>query len=221
MAEPVRHRDTGKSLPSFAERIDATCPRCGHAGVVRTEGADRRRNAAFAGPCRRLDVRSERDDRLGRVRPIGERTGGYCGRPWRSVSQIRPSAGTIPLRLDRVRSTACNDAIAASCPIGKRTRDIAVQAHRAPADESHDPHFGLPRRLIERARAGLPWAYNNEHIDAFRGYVAADQREPRSPILNRTMTPRLPSWKTLARHRTMLLKSPDRLAATLDDPRAA
>lgn len=60
-----------------------------------------------------------------------------------------------------------------------------------------------------------------ERIDAFRGYVAADQREPRSPILNRTMTPRLPSWKTLARHRTMVLKSPDRLAATLDDPRAA
>ncbi|QWF19691.1 hypothetical protein KME82_05800 [Lysobacter capsici] len=96
-----------------------------------------------------------------------------------------------------------------------------MQAQRERDREGHDPHFGLPLRLIERTRAGLLWAYNIEHIDELRRYIAADQRERYRTAGNKTMISRLPTWMKLARHRAMMLKALDRLAAKLEQPRAS
>ncbi|KRA14739.1 hypothetical protein ASD69_19765 [Lysobacter sp. Root604] len=96
-----------------------------------------------------------------------------------------------------------------------------MDAYRERDGEAHDPHFGLPLRLIERTRVGLLWAYNGEHIDELQRYVAADLRERRGAMSNSTMASRLPTWMKLARHRARVLRGLDRLAAKLVSSRHA
>ncbi|MEH6415667.1 hypothetical protein [Pseudomonas sp. CGJS7] len=221
MSEPIRHRDSGQWLSSFASRIEVSCPRCGRAGAVRAVWADRQWTAVFVcGQCG-LDARSERSDWWGKLRVTGRRPCGYCGYQWLCVDRIRPSAGNWPIEVRDWLATALPEAIAVDCPLCKRASNVAVEARRERDREGHDPHFGMPLRLIERTRAGLLWAYNAEHIDELRRYVAADQRERRCATPNKTMISRLPTWMKLARHRALMLKSLDRLSARLDESASA
>lgn len=221
MNEPLRHRDAGKWLTSFAERVEVVCPRCGQAGVVRASWEDRRWTTAFGCTHCQLDARSERNDWLGQVRLTGRRPCGYCGHQWLRVNQLQRGCGTVPVALIESRWTPRPDTLAVRCPICKHSSQVALSASRKHDNEGHDPHFGLPLRLIERTRAGLLWVYNAEHIDELRRYVAADQRERYRTAGNKTMVARLPTWMKLARHRSMMLKALDRLAAKLDAPRAS
>ena len=221
MSGSLRHRDGGQWLASFAERVDVSCPRCGRAGVVRATWAQRPWTVVFRCTHCQLDAHSERDDWLGQVRLVGRRPCGYCGHQWLCVNQIHSGAGAIPIQLDEHRRTPSVDPVPARCPICHRSSEVAVQAQRERDREGHDPHFGLPLRLTERTRAGLLWAYNAEHIDELRRYIAADQRERYRATSNKSMISRLPTWMKLARHRAMMLKALDRLAAKLDAPRVS
>ncbi|MGO1071781.1 hypothetical protein [Lysobacter sp. CA199] len=206
---------------SFADRVEVSCPRCGHAGAVRATWANRQWTAAFVCSHCRLDARSERGDWLGKVHLTGRRPCGYCGYQWLYASQIRDSSGAASIQAQDCRPTPMPEVISVDCPICKRDSNVSIEAYRERDREGHDPHFGLPLRLIERTRAGLLWAYNAEHIDELRRYVAANQRERRCTMSNKTMISRLPTWMKLARHRPMMLKTLDRLRARLDDSRAA
>jgi hypothetical protein len=65
------------------------------------------------------------------------------------------------------------------------------------------------------------WAYNLQHLDLIRRFVAADLRE-RAPWYDHgqkmTLVARLPAWMKSAKNRDELLRAVDRLRATVIAP---
>ncbi|MFG2779223.1 hypothetical protein ACGFY7_15415 [Streptomyces prunicolor] len=70
-------------------------------------------------------------------------------------------------------------------------------------------------------RHGELWAYNLQHLDLIRRFVAADLRE-RAPWYDHgqkmTLVARLPAWMKSAKNRHELLRAVDRLRATVIAP---
>lgn len=72
--------------------------------------------------------------------------------------------------------------------------------------------------LRAETRHGELWAYNLEHLDLIRRFVAADLRE-RAPWYDTgrkmTLVARLPAWIKSAKNRTEVLHAIDRLRASV------
>ena len=70
-------------------------------------------------------------------------------------------------------------------------------------------------------RHGELWAYNLQHLDLIRRFVAADLRE-RAPWYDTgqkmTLVARLPAWMKSAKNRAEILRTVDRLRATVIAP---
>ncbi|MEV0908282.1 hypothetical protein [Streptomyces hokutonensis] len=70
-------------------------------------------------------------------------------------------------------------------------------------------------------RHGELWAYNVQHLDLIRRFVAADLRE-RAPWYDHgrkmTLVARLPVWMKSAKNRAEVLRAVDRLRATVIAP---
>ncbi len=216
VAAAARHRDTGLGLWSFAQRVEVRCKRCDRPGVVLASWAERRWTAAFVCAHCGLQARSERDDWLGRIRLWGRRPCGYCGHQWLCVNQQRDFEADSA-RVPDLRSSPGFGSIARTCPSCGHSSLVEVSAQRLHADDGHDPHFGLPLRLIETTRAGPLWVYNRAHLEELRRYVGAQQRERRVPV-HRSMFSRLPTWIKLARNRQYVLRMLDRLESRLGRP---
>ncbi|MFD4570787.1 hypothetical protein ACFWNK_03310 [Streptomyces sp. NPDC058417] len=80
------------------------------------------------------------------------------------------------------------------------------------------PHAWPELWLRTRTRRGEIWAYDLEHLDLLRRFVAADLRE-RAPWYEHgrkmTYVARLPAWIKSARHRAEVLRAIDRLRASV------
>ncbi|MCX4766478.1 hypothetical protein OG562_37005 [Streptomyces sp. NBC_01275] len=72
--------------------------------------------------------------------------------------------------------------------------------------------------LRAETRHGVVWAYNLEHLDLLRRFVAASLRE-RAPWYDTgrkmTLIARLPAWIKSAKNRTEVLRALDRLRASV------
>ncbi|MEU3841113.1 hypothetical protein AB0E88_13900 [Streptomyces sp. NPDC028635] len=72
--------------------------------------------------------------------------------------------------------------------------------------------------LTARTRHGTLWAYNLEHLDQLRRFVAAGLRE-HAPWYEHgrkmTVVARLPSWVTSAKNRAEILRALDRMRASV------
>jgi hypothetical protein len=78
-----------------------------------------------------------------------------------------------------------------------------------------DPFFHLPLWLRADCCGGRTlWAFNQPHLDILAGYVAAHLRE-RGPVGGQTLVARLPTWLKSASNRAEILRTIDRLRATL------
>ncbi|RDZ29432.1 hypothetical protein [Lysobacter silvisoli] len=222
MNAPARHRDDGRWLGAYAERVEVRCPRCDAPGTVRAQWASHRWNAVYVCAHCGLDARSEREDWLGAVYRWGRRPCGYCGHQWLHARQCLPNRGERMSTLPQQRVAAQTDTLPARCSVCGHESQVTLSAIRCVEQrDGWDPHFGLPLRLIEPTRAGLLWAYNAEHLAELRRYVAADQRERRGATHGKSMIARLPTWMKLARHRPLVLKALDRLHRQLDGVRPA
>ncbi|WP_394538121.1 hypothetical protein PRJ39_19735 [Lysobacter enzymogenes] len=211
MDAPQRHIDDGRGLWRYAGLIDVRCPRCAQPGQVRApSGQDGEVRFACTGcglsaatvSC--CGLHAAQRDWYGPVRLYGRRPCGYCGHQWLGVDRIYDGKPAhTPQRLS-VRCRVC-----------ARDSEVEVQTTPHRGHEPRDPHLGLPLRLLEPTRHGLLWAYNAQHLDELRRYVAATQRERLRSAGNASMISRLPAWMKLARHRTAMLKALDRLDARL------
>ena len=78
-----------------------------------------------------------------------------------------------------------------------------------------------PLWLRTGTRHGELWAYNLQHLDLIRRFVAADLRE-RAPWYDTgqkmTLVARLPAWMKSAKNRDEILRTVDRLRATVIAP---
>jgi hypothetical protein len=81
-----------------------------------------------------------------------------------------------------------------------------------------DPYFRLPLWLQGETRQGGLWAYNLEHLDLIRRFVAADLRE-RAPWYDTgqkaTLVARLPPWMKHAKNRADVLRAIDRIRVSV------
>ncbi|WP_232526262.1 hypothetical protein [Lysobacter capsici] len=212
MDAALRHIDDGHGLWRYADLIEVRCPRCARPGLVRAPYENGRRDIRFACAGCGLHAAGElrcgtpaaQNDWFGPVRLQGRRPCGYCGYQWLSVNRIyEHMPASAPPRL------------AARCPICARDSQVDTSVHRHRGNEPRDPYLGLPLRLIEPTRHGLAWAYNAQHLQELRRYIIATQRERTRQAGNGSMISRLPTWMKLARHRTTMLKTLDRLGARL------
>jgi hypothetical protein len=82
-----------------------------------------------------------------------------------------------------------------------------------------DPWFGCDLWLAAPFRGHTVWAYNGEHAECLRNFVAASLRERSSPparsgadrIDEMTMVEKLPSWYKAATNRRPLVKILDQM----------
>jgi hypothetical protein len=79
--------------------------------------------------------------------------------------------------------------------------------------EPVDPWFGAPLWLTAEFRGHTVWAFNVDHLQALRDFVAADLRE-RVPTSGAAMSmlEKLPGWMTSAKNRDDVVAALDRLA---------
>jgi hypothetical protein len=86
------------------------------------------------------------------------------------------------------------------------------------AYEHGDAPFGAALWLeVECCGGNRLWALNERHIDYLQAYVAETQREREfpSPPGNRQLAYKLPKWMKLAKNRDEIIRSIERLRATL------
>lgn len=219
MSAPVRYRDIGRGLLGFADRIEVLCLRCERPGTVHKPRGGESSDALFVCKHCSADARSERGDWAGWILLQGQRPCGACGHQWIDARLERAPAQKL-ICLPECGEIRDFDSVDVACPRCAHVSPVSLNARRLHSGHDRDPHLGLPLRLVERTRAGVLWAYNAEHIDEIRRYVAAEQRERRSAFWHRTMISHLPTWMKLARHRSMMLKALDRLTAKLAESRA-
>ncbi|MDV9168969.1 hypothetical protein R6V09_02290 [Streptomyces sp. W16] len=156
-----------------------------------------------------------------------------------------------PVRFHDPRATRADFAssILVRCPRCERIAHFEQRPYTPPdADGRRYPHTRLvcrscglcridkgPRRpslrtggpyypalwLRTGTRHGELWAYNLQHLDLIRRFVAADLRE-RAPWYDTghkmTLVARLPAWMKSAKNRAEVLRAVDRLRATVIAP---
>ena len=68
-----------------------------------------------------------------------------------------------------------------------------------------DNYFGLPLWLTENFRGNNFWAFNYEHLEYLKQYIAADLRE-KNDRQYWTLVEKLPTWITSAKNREKIVK---------------
>jgi hypothetical protein len=202
MPSATRSLDEGKSLAAFGNKVHVACARCAEPGVVHAEWGEHGWTAHFECLQCSLQLNSTRGDWVGPVRLDGRRPCGYCGHKW-----LKPS--------DRLNSwpRPVVDKVELECPECKRFTVVSVRMLPVGAwSEPIDPHFGQPLALVDSGRHGALWAYNLEHLEELRRFVAASLRERTSEAGNGSMLSTLPVWLKSAKNRASILKRIHRLA---------
>jgi hypothetical protein len=74
----------------------------------------------------------------------------------------------------------------------------------------YDSYFGLPLWLQTRVGDHILWAYNRRHLEFIEAFVCAGWR-------NNSLSSRLPDWIKVAKNRTSILKSIDKLKQRLNE----
>jgi hypothetical protein len=76
--------------------------------------------------------------------------------------------------------------------------------------QATDPYFGLQLWLQFPIDDNILWAYNYDHLNYLKTYVAAKLREERV-VTKYSMTQKLPNFIKLAKNRDRILKAIERL----------
>lgn len=105
--------------------------------------------------------------------------------------------------------------VATRCMACKAVATYPVRARPIVAIPHHDPDSGLPYYLATPFRAHTLWARNLEHLGVLERYVSATVRERALGTGNMTWLAMLPAWIKAGHNRRQLLKSLQRLRASL------
>ncbi|MGN7783867.1 hypothetical protein ACTJIJ_05050 [Niabella sp. 22666] len=73
-----------------------------------------------------------------------------------------------------------------------------------------DPVFNLPLWFQADIKGNVFWAYNRDHLNEIRNYVAAKLRE-RQTATHTTMVEKLPNFIKVAKNRAIIIRAIDRL----------
>lgn len=119
----------------------------------------------------------------------------YCGATLRSIKK----------KIDRYKRT-----IEIECAICRHAKDYSVWLPSPSNYGVTDPFFGLQLWLQYPEDGRIFWAYNYEHLEYLRKYVAAKLRE-QGIVPKYVLTRQLPNFIKLSKNRDRILKIIDRL----------
>jgi len=104
------------------------------------------------------------------------------------------------------------------CGLSRTSAGPSGSPWRNTAGLATDPYFRLPLWLQTETGHGRVWAYNLEHLELLRQFVAASLRE-RGPWYEHgpkmTYVARLPAWIKSAKNRGEVLRAVDRIRASV------
>ncbi|GAA0422318.1 hypothetical protein [Streptomyces luteireticuli] len=122
-------------------------------------------------------------------------------------------ARVAPAPLHARRTLTCP-----ACGLSRRAKDSTLRFHWS---SPTDPSFQAPLWFQAETRHGLLWAYNREHLELIRRFVASTLRERDpwyEPGRKMTLLARLPAWVKRSRNRTEVLRAIERLQRLPIDP---
>lgn len=134
-----------------------------------------------------------------------------CGANARVVPRDRSADAGHPV-LFAPRRLVCG-----GCGVARDWAGRVLSLHRCSHEPAVDPYFGARLRLQNETRHGWLWAYNLEHLDLIRQFIAAPLRErtPRFGQRQMTLLARLPAWMTRGKNRTEVLRAIDRARSSM------
>lgn len=207
VSEQSRHLDTGVMLASFAGNVFSVCPNC--AGPVRVTSQSKysipyvpKYGRAICLRCsfQRMDADGEW---FGPVTEIAKRPCPKCGVKWLEQS----------VRRKTLKGKAADSPLV-TCPSCGLVTRLSTESILERFGSAIDPTFGLPLWLQVPCCGATLWAYNGEHLNRLRQYVAAGLRE-RTANLKWSIFSRLPAWMTSAKNRDAVLAGIGRLEEKL------
>ena len=182
---------------SYMNEFAVECPNCKHEALVTVDRPYWRNHGKLI--CKNC-MHSENAADLVRYKTIVKRHCDNCGKEFESV---------IPDQKEKVKE------ITIPCPYCGITRTYQPKNEKYKAgyqskDGATDPIFNLPLWLQTEVRGNLFWAYNREHLDEIKQYVASKLRE-RQTTTHTTMVERLPNFIKDAKNRKAIVKAIEKL----------
>ncbi len=204
-----RFVDPGSALGTYAEVVFCECPKCSKSAMVRGK-------ARYVVPYLIEEARIQclhcsftqdwsRGKWHGPVVGHQKKRCISCGYKWLEVTVQKDELSPRVKRTYTVECPWCNH------PNELRLRWVRDM----PMGKPIDPYFGFPLWLKVDCCDEILWAYNREHLNVLKSYVAAVQRQ-RNFRNKWSMVTRLPQWIKSAKNRDKLLKCLDRLEAKLN-----
>lgn len=188
-----RFSDENFSKYAFSDKILVCCPKCQKRAEVSFD-RETHHKKLFCSNCHYV----EKGDNLTFENRV-KRNCDNCGEPILIDIETKQKIDTISVK----------------CPSCGQTRDYKPSStakrllHKDTGDAT-DPHYGLPLWLQGDIKGDLFWAYNYEHLNYLKRYVAAKIRERASPTYM-TLIARLPDFIKSAKNREKLLKLMEKL----------
>ena len=108
----------------------------------------------------------------------------------------------------------CPEQLVIRCELCKHEQSYSTKCYKTFAydKQATDPHLGLTLWLQAQVGDDTFWAYNYEHLQVLKDYVAAKLREE-LVVTKYSMTQKLPEFIMVAKNRERILKVIERLEA--------
>jgi len=188
----------------FSEKCLVKCPSCDDLGIVLTELGKYTipfpYNHKSKFNCMNCGLKNEnKDEWFGYVQGYIGRSCGICGSHINFITQPTKE----PFESAVVKCEAC-----------KREKEYSIKWYRFKEDKPTDPYFGLELWLQTNIKGKILWAYNKDHLNYLRDYVAAKLREDNGRH-KYSMITNLPHWVKSSKNRDIIVKKLNKLDAEL------
>jgi hypothetical protein len=202
--------DLGLPLGAYREEVYCVCPSCSDPALIQG-------SAKYADPYWATEARAQclncsfsrdlalNENWFGPVIGQAQQPCPNCGHQWLEA-QVREEKLAL-----HTRKTAVVE-----CNVCHQKSEMVLNWHKDKYhDQPHDPYFGLPLWLQSECCGNTFWAYNQEHLQALKSYIAAKLREQRRRG-KWSMSTRLPQWIKSAKNRDALIKCINKLEEKLE-----
>lgn len=193
----IRYCDEPKKLYDFMHTFVVHCPKCNDKADVHVQNFLDFKNAKLN--CRSCHFSEKINDRIRYVLK-GKIKCTHC-QDWLNLEMAGKK--NIPKYVN-IKCAACKKIN----KISGNWTEIFLKYH------DHgiiDPVFCLPLWYVETIKNDVIWAYNIDHLEAIKTYVASTLRERNSDQFKMTMVEKLPDFIKLAKNREEVLKAIERM----------
>ncbi|HVF18587.1 MAG TPA: hypothetical protein VNA21_16810 [Steroidobacteraceae bacterium] len=188
--------DGGKREADFLTQFLVRCPRCEKRALVRSDGIP----WTVTGAKLTCSSCGHNDSWTGRA----------AGAAVKTAKRRCPQCARWLEK--RFSGSPAQREVHQHCPSCRIVVREPVSWARIPGSLTRDPYFDCALWFVGDIKGNVFWAYNQEHLQFIRDYVAATLRI-RQPNKNSSLASRLPAFLLAKKNRAAVLKEIDRMAA--------